>query len=116
MTVGRSEIDRYFKRAYDEASPRAEMPGFRPGKAPRKLIENRLKEQVTEQVKNTLVIESLHQVTEGDHFSAISEPDFDYGAVQLPTQGDFKYEFDIEVRPDFETPKWEGLELKRPCV
>ncbi len=113
VTIGRAEIDRYYKQAFDEVVPKADLPGFRTGKAPRKLIESRFKSEVAEQVKNSLVIESLQDITEGDHFSAISEPKFNFKVIEVPEQGDFKYEFDIEVRPDFETPKWEGLELKR---
>ncbi|MCA9131666.1 MAG: trigger factor [Planctomycetales bacterium] len=114
VTVPGAEVERYRREAFDEVTPKAELPGFRAGKAPRKLVESRFKEQVAEQVKSSLVMDSLQQITDGDHFSAISEPDFDYEAVTLPAEGDFKYEFRIEVRPDFETPKWEGLSLVRP--
>ncbi len=114
VTIARAEVERYRREAFDDVAPKAELPGFRAGKAPRKLVETRFKEQVAEQVKSSLVMDSLQLITEGDHFSAISEPDFDYEAVELPAEGDFKYEFKIEVRPDFETPKWEGLSLERP--
>ncbi|MEO8269440.1 MAG: trigger factor, partial [Aureliella sp.] len=114
VNIPRAEVERYRQEAFNEVSPKAELPGFRAGKAPRKLVESRFKEQVGEQVKSTLVMDSLQQITEGDYFSAISEPDFDYEAVALPAEGDFKYEFKIEVRPDFDTPKWEGLALDRP--
>ncbi len=114
VNITRAEVDRYFRKAFDDVAPKAELPGFRAGKAPRKLVESRFKEQIAEQVKSTLIMDSLQVVTEGDHFSAISEPDFDYEAVVLPAEGDFKYEFKIEVRPDFETPQWEGLKLERP--
>ena len=113
ITIPRTEVDRYLKKGFDEVVPKAELPGFRTGKAPRKLIESRFKNEVAEQVKSSLIMESLQQVTDGPHFSAISEPDFDYKAIEVPVEGDFRYEFDIEVRPDFETPKWDGLELKR---
>ncbi len=109
-----AEVERYRREAFDEVSPKAELPGFRAGKAPRKLVESRFREQINEQVKSSLVMDSLQQVTDGDYFSAISEPNFDYEAVELPEEGDFRYEFTIEVRPDFETPKWEGLVLERP--
>ncbi|MEM7477873.1 MAG: trigger factor, partial [Planctomycetota bacterium] len=82
---------------------------------PRKLVETRFKDQVDEQVKSSLVMDSLQQVTEGEYFSAISEPDFDYEAIELPESGDFRFEFRIEVRPDFETPNWEGMALERPA-
>lgn len=114
VTISAAEVARYRKDSFDDVVPKAELPGFRAGKAPRKLVESRFKEQVEDQVKSSLVMDSLQQVTEGDHFSAISEPDFDYDAVVLPEEGDFKYEFRIEVRPDFETPHWEGLTLDQP--
>lgn len=114
VTIPAAEVQRYRKQSFDEVAPKAELPGFRAGKAPRKLVESRFKDQVNEQVKSSLVMDSLQQVTEGDHFSAISEPDFDFQAIELPSEGDFRYEFKIEVRPDFETPKWEGLALERP--
>jgi trigger factor len=114
VTIAQDEVERYRREAFDEVSPKAELPGFRAGKAPRKLVESRFREQVNEQVKSSLVMDSLQLVTEGNHFSAISEPDFDYKAIEIPPEGDFKYEFSIEVRPDFDTPKWEGLALERP--
>ncbi|MDZ4851176.1 MAG: trigger factor [Pirellulaceae bacterium] len=114
VVVPRKDVDRYFKKAFDELGPKAEMPGFRVGKAPRKLLESRFREQITEQVKSSLVMDSLQQVTEGGDFSAISEPDMDYGAVQIPKDGDFTFEFKIEVRPEFDTPNWKGLSLTRP--
>ncbi|HAC91809.1 MAG TPA: trigger factor [Planctomycetaceae bacterium] len=114
VTIPRAEVDRYYKQTFDEISPKAELPGFRAGKAPRKLVESRFKEQVAEQVKSSLVMDSLQLVTGGDYFSAIGEPDFEYESVDLPESGDFVYEFRIEVRPEFDTPKWEGLALERP--
>jgi trigger factor len=113
VTIPRSEIERYFRKVYDEIAPRADLPGFRAGKIPRKLLENRFRQTATEQVKSSLVMDSLQQITEGGEFSAISEPDMDYGAVEIPATGDFTYEFKIEVRPEFETPNWKGLELKK---
>jgi trigger factor len=115
ITIPRTEVDRYQKEAFNDIVPKAQLPGFRNGKAPRKLVESQFKDQVAEQVKSSLVMDSLQLVTDAGHFSAISEPDFDYNAVVLPPEGDFRYEFKIEVRPDFETPKWEGLSLTRPA-
>ncbi len=115
VTISRAEVERYTQDAFDDVAPKAELPGFRAGKAPRKLVESRFREQVIEQVKSSLVMDSLQQITEGDHFSAISEPDFDYDAVELPEEGEFKYEFRIEVRPEFDTPEWKGISLERPA-
>jgi trigger factor len=111
VTIPRGELERYFRKAYDEIAPRADLPGFRAGKIPRKLLESRFKKTVADQVKSNLVMDSLQQITDGGEFSAIAEPDMDYGAVKLPDAGDFTFEFKIEVRPEFDTPKWDGLDL-----
>jgi trigger factor len=113
VTVPRSEIERYEREAFDKLAPDATVPGFRSGRAPRKLIERAFKSQVTEQIKGSLVMDSLSQITDEQRFSAIGEPDFDYEAITLPESGDFTYEFTIEVRPEFTTPNWKGLKLKR---
>lgn len=114
VTVSREDIDRYFKNAFKDLLPKAEIPGFRPGRAPRKLIESRFREQVTDQVKGALLMDSMAQINETHKFTAISEPSFDIGAVVLPETGPMKYEFDLEVRPDFALPEWKGLAIKRP--
>ncbi|MCC9599895.1 trigger factor [Stieleria sp. JC731] len=116
VTIPSAEVQRYLKEAYDELVPEAQVPGFRSGRAPRRLVEKQFKDRVVEQVKGKLLMDSLTQVTESEDFSAISEPDFDYNSIPDPSEGDFTYQFTIEVRPDFETPEWKGLELTKPAV
>lgn len=114
VTIPHSEVERYMRDAYDELVPEAQVPGFRAGRAPRKLVEKQFRDRVSDQVKSSLLMDSLSQVTDSAEFSAISEPDFDYESIDLPPDGDFRYEFKVEVRPEFETPEWKGLSLTRP--
>ncbi len=114
VKIAREDIERYFSKQFDELAPKAEVPGFRPGKAPRKLVENRFRHQVSDQVKGELLLDCMTQVNEDQDFSAISEPDFDFGAVEIPDEGDMTFEFDIEVRPEFDVPNWKGLKIDRP--
>jgi trigger factor len=114
VTIPQSEVQRYLKDAYDELVPEAQVPGFRSGRAPRKLVEKQFKDRVTDQVKGSLLMDSLAQVTDSQDFSAIGEPDFDYNSINIPDTGDFKYQFQIEVRPNFDTPTWKGVELSKP--
>jgi trigger factor len=114
VTISRADVERYMKKQFDELVPKAELPGFRPGRAPRKLVERQFKEQVQEQVKGKLLMDSLTQISDEHEFSAISEPDFDIEAVKVPDDGPLVFEFDIEVRPEFDLPQWKGLRLKRP--
>jgi trigger factor len=114
VTVPRTDIEKYFQKQFDTIVPKAEVPGFRVGKAPRNLIEKKFRKQVEDQVKGALLMDSLTQISESEVFSAISEPDLDYEQVTVPEEGDLKFEFNIEVRPDFEMPKWKGLKIQRP--
>ncbi len=114
MTIPQAEVKRYLKEAYDELVPEAQVPGFRSGRAPRQLVEKQFKDRVVEQVKGSLLMDSLSQVTESQDFSAIGEPDFDYEAIRVPDEGDFKFQFQIEVRPQFKTPQWKGVKLTKP--
>jgi trigger factor len=114
VTVGKEDVDRYLKDAFNELMPKAELPGFRPGRAPRKLVESRFKEHIADQVKGKILMDSLSQMSDDHQFTAISEPDFDVNSVQMPDDGPMVFEFDIEVRPEFELPRWKGLTLERP--
>jgi trigger factor len=114
VTVPRDDIERYFDRAFSDMMDSAAVPGFRAGRAPRKLIEARFRKDVAEKVKGSLLMDSLTQVTEDQKFSAISEPDFDPQAITLPDDGPMTFEFDLEVRPEFDLPQWKGLAIDRP--
>ena len=59
-------------------------------------------------------MDSLAQMNEEQKLSAISEPDLDLEAVEMPDEGPMTFEFDIEVRPEFDLPKWKGLTIEKP--
>lgn len=114
VTISRADVDRYLDDAFGELMPTAAVPGFRIGRAPRKIVESRFRDEVTEQVKGTLLLDCLEQISSEQHFTAISEPEFDLEAVEVPKEGPMTFEFTIEVRPEFDLPKWKGLKLNRP--
>ncbi len=110
VTISREDIDRYFDKEFSELMPTAHVPGFRPGHAPRKLVETRFRKDVAEKVKGELLMDSLTQVNEEQKLSAISEPEFDFEAIELPDEGPLTFEFDVEVRPEFDGAAVEGAE------
>ena len=114
VTIPREDIERYYDKAFSEMMPKSQVPGFRAGRAPRKLVEHRFRKELKDQVKGSLLMDSIGQVTDDENLSAISEPDFKLGSVVLPDDGPMTFEFNLEVRPEFDVPKWKGLKLERP--
>ena len=52
VTVPRTEIERQFEESLVGFQRDAQVPGFRPGRAPRQLVVKRFRKQVAEQVKS----------------------------------------------------------------
>ena len=114
VSVPREEIDRYYEEAVGDLMPTALLPGFRPGRAPRKLVGSKFKAELNDQIRSKLLNDALARVNEQENLAPISEPDLDVAAVILPDDGPMTFEFSIEVRPEFEMPEWKGLSIKRP--
>ncbi|MCA9234699.1 MAG: trigger factor [Planctomycetales bacterium] len=114
VTVSREDIDRYLDEAYSGMMESATVPGFRIGRAPRKLVEGRFKEDVNQQIKGSLLMDSLTQISEEQTFTAIGEPELSLEGLEVPDEGPMTFEFDIEVRPEFDMPQWRGLSIERP--
>jgi trigger factor len=114
VSIPRDDIERAFEEALGDLMPTALLPGFRPGRAPRRLVSSRFKSELGDQVRSKLLTDAMSQVTETEKLAPISEPELDVAAVVLPDEGPMTFEFSIEVRPEFELPKWKGLSIKRP--
>ena len=114
IVVSRQDVDEALDAEYAVVQQEQAIPGFRPGKAPKKLIEKRFRKEVVERVKNQLVLKALEQAGEEQNMTPISEPEINLGAVILPEEGDFIFEYNIEVRPKFDIPNWKGLKIERP--
>ena len=108
------DLDHAFGEVYKELGKQVRVPGFRPGKAPRKIIERKFAKEIAGEVKNEVLMASLEQLAEENMLSPLSPPELDPGAVVIPESGPMVYEFDIEVRPEFDLPDYKGLKLRRP--
>lgn len=114
ISIPRSEVDRVYDKEFVDLVRNAAVPGFRPGKTPRKLIERRFKKDVSSRVKADLLLRSFEQVFDDEKIDALDQPNIDIESIELPDEGDFVYELDVEVRPEFDLPDYKGLELEKP--
>ncbi len=114
VTIDRADIDKKLDEKYSELVTDSNVAGFRPGKAPRAIIMRRFQKDVTEQVRAQLLLQSLEQLAEDHDVAPLSAPDINPGAIEIPKEGPLVYEFDVEVRPEFDLPNYKGLKLRRP--
>jgi trigger factor len=114
VTVPRPEIERQFEESLGSFQRDAQVPGFRPGRAPRQLVERRFRKEVAGQVKSSLLMASLEQIDADYQLNPITQPKLDVEAIVLPDEGPMTFEMDVEVRPEFQVVDYQGLKVKRP--
>ncbi len=117
IEVDADEIKSKTEENYSTLQEEAVLPGFRKGRAPRRLIERRFASSLKEDVKTQLISTAYQQVIEDEKLDVLSQPRFiDGEKIDLPEEGNFKFEVEVEVVPDFEMPELEGVEVKKPKV
>jgi trigger factor len=114
VTVSRSDLDHYYDEVMGELETNAEVKGFRVGHVPRDLLAKRFKKEMTDQVKQKVLLDSLEQLEANKTLDPINQPDIDIESLIIPDDGDFTYSFEVEVRPEFEIPDYTGLTIERP--
>ncbi len=114
VAIARAEVDRQFAESLGSVKKEAAVPGFRPGRAPKSLIQKKFRKEVAGQVKSTLLMATLEQLDEDYKLNAITQPNLDLEAIEIPEEGPMTFEMDVEVQPDFPTPAYKALSVKRP--
>src|SRR5262245_39099753 len=62
VAIARADIEHQFEESLATMRKEAAVPGFRPGRAPRQLVQKRFRKQVAEQVKSSLLLGCLEQI------------------------------------------------------
>ncbi|MFN8542989.1 MAG: trigger factor [Candidatus Binatia bacterium] len=105
-----AEIDRAFQRVGQSA----QLRGFRPGKAPRSVLERMFGDQIRREVLGHLVEESLHQAIEQHRLAVVGTPDID--AETLNPGDPLRFSATVDVRPEVVVGDLSGLAAERPAV
>jgi trigger factor len=114
VEVEAEEVNRKIDEAYRELKKRAKVAGFRPGKAPRNILQRFYGEQVTQEVKRGLMSETLPQAFEETRIFPVAMPLIENESLK---EGEgYKYVALMEVRPEFELKDYVGLEVDREIV
>lgn len=94
----------------------AAIPGFRKGRAPMRLVEKRFGNEIGLQVKLKLLADASQAAVDANDLDLLGDPDIDHEKIELPETGPLKFDFEVEVRPNFELPELEGIKVEKPKV
>jgi trigger factor len=116
VTVPRARIDAKVDEMFGELGRTAQVPGFRIGHAPRRLIEKRFGKEITEDVRNAMVAEALAPAIEKAGLKTLGEPQIDLDQIALPNSGDLSFSFEVELIPEFDLPALEGIGVRKEPI
>ncbi len=110
IEVESAQVVKELERAYGTLSRQVKIPGFRPGKVPRRILEQRYKEQVEDDVVQQLVQKAYVDAIREHKVEAVSAPQITNPSGIKP-EAPFSFEARVEVRPKVEPKDYEGLAL-----
>jgi trigger factor len=113
IEIPQEAIEKATDKQYEELRKEATVPGFRKGRAPRRLIEKRFGKEASEQVKLKLLASATESAIKDNELQALGEPDIDFEKMELPAEGPLKFDFEVEVRPEFDLPDLEGIPVTK---
>jgi len=101
-----------WRKLLDTYVRKAKLKGFRPGKAPRDMVAKVYAEELKHEVTEELVSEAVPAILKDHDLTPMGAPVLDQVDYQdnLP----LKFSVLVELKPVFDTPQWQGLNLKRP--
>jgi len=113
IEVPAEDVTKRFEVAYADLNRRVHIPGFRPGKAPHGLLEQRYAKAIEEDV--------LRQLLPDYYRRAMKETGFDPVTVDIPPLERIKikkgtplvFTATVEIKPIFELREYKGLTLKQ---
>lgn len=97
--------------AYKNLKKTAKIKGYRPGKAPRSVLERLFKKSVHSDVSSKLLQDSLVDAIRKNELKIVGTPQID--PPELDTKGPYKYDATVEVTPEIGDIDFKGLNLKK---
>jgi trigger factor len=100
------------EKAYRKLAPRVRVPGFRPGKAPRPLIERQLgRHRLLDEAMDLLVPDAYREAIEEHEIDAVAAP-----TLELVSHEPFVFKATVPIRPVVDLNDYRSLRLKREPV
>ncbi len=114
IRIPEEKIHKTLDEKFSELRKEALIPGFRKGRAPLRLVEKRFSTDIRQQTKLQLMAEASEEALKEHKLDTLGEPEIDHEKIELPENGPMTFDFEVEVRPEFDLPEVEGIEIKKP--
>jgi trigger factor len=111
-----AEVAKEIDRAYASLGRRVKLRGFRPGKAPRTVLERNFKDQVEADVVEKLVQRSFEEATKEQDLEAVAAPRVEVAEGGIGPDRPFSYTARVEVKPVIVPKDYRGLTVTRKPV
>jgi trigger factor len=113
ISISRDELDAARERAFKQLVRNAKIPGFRPGKAPRKVFEAQYgSEIISERAMDALVPDVYMRALRENDLEPVDQPQMEL----LPDEAGrpLRLRATVNVRPEIELHDYKGIELTSP--
>lgn len=105
-----TELQPEFDQAYKELAKQVRLPGFRPGKAPAKLLEARVgRGAVLEQVVNSAIPARYGEAVTAQDVKPLGQPEIDI--TKLEDNDELVFTAEVDVRPEITLPDLKALTI-----
>jgi len=116
VTIPPANTAKVNEDVFEEIRKEAEVPGFRRGRAPRKLLERKFGKIVRGEVEQKLVNAAFDKLVKDKDLDPLTVPEVDGLEEEVERKPDEAMVFTLkfEVRPRVELGKYRGIEVERP--
>lgn len=112
-----AELKPMLDDAYRTIGAQVQIPGFRKGKVPSRIIDQRVgRGAVVQEAVNEALPRFFAEAAEEQNVRAIGQPEVDVTAVPLEDGQDFTFTVETDVRPEVELPDLEGIAVEVDVV
>jgi trigger factor len=111
IEVPKETVDQAFEEVYSEMSKVANIPGFRPGKAPKELVKKHYSKEARKEVINHLIPDAYQKALEEHKVDPVGYPDITDLIFEEGKTMSFKAK--IDTRPKFELKNYKGIKVEK---
>jgi len=114
VEIAADRVKSEVEKAYTSVAKTARVSGFRPGRAPRKVLAHLYGPRIAQDVAQRLVDESYPKAVSEQNLQPVTDPAIE--PRKLEEDKAFGYKARVEVLPQIENVSYDGLEAKRPKI